>query len=395
VTHWHIITGEYPPQPGGVSDYTRRVACGLVAAGDRVDVWAPPVGQAADGPSHSDTERDGVTVRRLPDHFGLRSLRLLTGELDRQPAKRRLLVQYVPHAFGWKAANLPFCWWLRSRRRDSIWVMFHEVAFPFGRNHGMARNALAAVNRVMASIVASSAERAFVSIPGWQSMVQSMIGDGKDVEWLPVPSSIPVVRNPTASASVRTRYGGGRPLVGHFGTHGQAIRAMLHASIPSLVESTGANVLLIGRRSDETQRDLVSRHPLLDGHVHGTGVLPDDVVSMHVAACDVMLQPYPDGVSSRRTSAMVALSHGVPMVTTTGWLSESLWEESGAVELVDADHPERLADATAKLLESASRRNALGSRALSLYLSRFDMPHSIRILREADAVSRSPMPVRT
>src|SRR5207248_6476969 len=26
---WHVLTGEYPPQPGGVSDYTRQVARGL------------------------------------------------------------------------------------------------------------------------------------------------------------------------------------------------------------------------------------------------------------------------------------------------------------------------------------------------------------------------------
>ena len=38
---WHILTGEYPPQPGGVSDYTRMVAEGLAAAGDEVVVWAP------------------------------------------------------------------------------------------------------------------------------------------------------------------------------------------------------------------------------------------------------------------------------------------------------------------------------------------------------------------
>jgi glycosyltransferase involved in cell wall biosynthesis len=163
---------------------------------------------------------------------------------------------------------------------------------------------------------------------------------------------------------------------------------MLHASIPPLVESTSAHVLLIGRRGDDTARELVSRHPRLDGRVHGTGVLPDEAVSMHVAACDLMLQPYPDGVSSRRTSAMVALSHGVPMVTTTGWLTESLWEESGAAELVCADQPERLAGAAAQLLESPSRRATLGSRALSLYLLRFDMPHSIRVLREADAAPR-------
>jgi hypothetical protein len=247
----------------------------------------------------------------------------------------------------------------------------------------------------MASLVAASAERAFVSIPGWQSLVQSMIGDGKDVEWLPVPSSIPVVRNPSASASVRTRYGSGHSLVGHFGTQGHAIREMLHTAIPPLVESTDAQVLLIGRRSDETARELVSRHSRLEGRVHGTGVLPDDVVSVHVAACDVMLQPYPDGVSSRRTSAMVALAHAVPMVTTTGWLTESLWEESDAFELVSADQPAKLADAAAQLLASASRRNTLGSRAASLYLARFDLPHSIRILREADAASRQLAAVRT
>jgi len=381
VTHWHIITGEYPPQPGGVSDYTRRVARGLVEAGDHVDVWAPPVDQ----PEYADP---GVTVRRLPDRFGPRALRMLSRELDRQPAPRRLLVQYVPHAFGWKAANVPFCLWLQSRRRDSIWVMFHEVAFPFDRHQRVSRNALALVNRAMASIVASSAERAFVSIPGWRQMVQSMIGNAKPVEWLPVPSSIPVVRNPVASASVRARYAGAKPLVGHFGTHGKAIRDLLDGSIPPLVDASGCHVLLVGRRSDEAQRELAARHPHLDGRVHGTGALPDETVSLHVAACDLMLQPYPDGVSSRRTSAMVALSHGVPIVTTSGWLTEPLWEQSAAVELVPADEPRMLAAAAARLLASTPQRDALAARARELYLSRFDMPHTIRTLREADAQSR-------
>jgi hypothetical protein len=38
---WHMITGEYPPQAGGVSDYSRVVARGLAAAGDTVHVYAP------------------------------------------------------------------------------------------------------------------------------------------------------------------------------------------------------------------------------------------------------------------------------------------------------------------------------------------------------------------
>ena len=35
---WQVITGEYPPQPGGVGDYTAQVAAGLAAAGDEVHV---------------------------------------------------------------------------------------------------------------------------------------------------------------------------------------------------------------------------------------------------------------------------------------------------------------------------------------------------------------------
>src|SRR5262249_13522359 len=38
---WHVLTGEYPPQAGGVSDYTFLLAQSLAAAADTVTVWAP------------------------------------------------------------------------------------------------------------------------------------------------------------------------------------------------------------------------------------------------------------------------------------------------------------------------------------------------------------------
>src|SRR5207247_3483550 len=121
---WHIITGEYPPQIGGVSDYTQLVARGLADAGDSVIVWAPPA-------AGSDVRYPHVDVRRLPDCFGPRSLQVLSSALRRSSTPHRILVQYVPHAFGWKAANVPFCLWLRARRRDPVWVMVHVVLMPF------------------------------------------------------------------------------------------------------------------------------------------------------------------------------------------------------------------------------------------------------------------------
>src|ERR1043165_2729419 len=100
---WHILTGEYPPQPGGVSDYTQGVAEALTAEGNEVEIWAPPT-------EGTDITKDGLAVHRLPDRFGPRSLTRLDRGLHRRPG--RVLVQYTPHAFGWKGMNLLLVAWL-------------------------------------------------------------------------------------------------------------------------------------------------------------------------------------------------------------------------------------------------------------------------------------------
>ena len=41
MNRWLILTGDYPPQLGDVSDYTRQIACGLAEAGDLVHVRQP------------------------------------------------------------------------------------------------------------------------------------------------------------------------------------------------------------------------------------------------------------------------------------------------------------------------------------------------------------------
>jgi glycosyltransferase involved in cell wall biosynthesis len=374
--HWQILTGEYPPQHGGVSDYTRLVAGGLAAAGDRVDVFAPPCEQ----PGVPDS---GVTVHRLPDHFGLRSLRLLSRDLNATPPPRRLLVQYVPHAFGWKALNLPFCLWLRSRRRDSVWVIFHEVAFPIAREQALRRNVLGAGTRLMAALVSRAAERVFVSTPSWQPLVTSLTRGSTPVSWLPVPSSISVVSDPPGVSDLHDRYGQGHRLVGHFGTYGHAIRALLDGSLPILLASTDCRVLLLGRGSAEMRSNLAARHPTLSDRIHAAGDLAPCALSCHVSACDVMLQPYPDGISSRRTTAMVVLSHGRPLITTSGHLTEPLWADSSAVVLVPVGDAAALAAAASDLLRHPVRRGQMAETAKALYNGYFDLHHTIDALRSA------------
>jgi hypothetical protein len=377
MTSWHIITGEYPAQPGGVADYTRSVARGLAAAGELVTVWAPPF----DGRSADDA---GVTLRRLPDHFGRAALAELGAALDREAAPRRMLVQYVPQAFGWKGLNVPFCWWLRSRRRDSVWVMFHEVAFPIDRRQTVARNAVGVITRRMAAAVAGSAARAFVSIPAWTTMLRQLAGPAFDAEWLPVPSAIPVVDAPGKAADIRRQIGGGRRLAGHFGTYGDATRALLEAALTELLALSDCAILLVGRGSEEFARQFHQARPHARGRVHATGELPAAAVSTHLSACDVLVQPYPDGISTRRTSAMAALGHARPVASTEGWLTEPLWRHADAVALTPAGDARALAGSAARLLADPSDAARLAQEGRRLYESRFDIAHTIEALLRAD-----------
>jgi glycosyl transferase family 4/glycosyl transferase family 1 len=374
VTTWHVITGEYPPQTGGVGDYTRQIACGLAAAGDAVHVWAPPCRQA-------EGRDPGVDVHRLPDWFGARSLWQLDRALADGPDRRRILVQYVPQAFGAKGANVPFCLWLRSRRREPTWVMFHEVMFMAHGEGNLPHQALAMAHRVMARLVAGAADHAFVSIPGWKPMIEPLLPAGAGITWLPVPSAIPRVPDTASTSAIRSRYAAARTLVGHFGTYGHGIRSLLERTVRGLVDQTDCNVLLLGANGERVCVDLTTTYPALAGRVFATGRLSPDAVSSHVAACDVMMQPYPDGVSTRRTSAMVALAHARPLVTTTGWLTEGLWAESGAAVLAPVGDVRGLAFAAATTLADPAGRQAIARRGAALYAARFDVRHVIATLR--------------
>jgi glycosyltransferase involved in cell wall biosynthesis len=370
---WHIVTGEYPPECGGVGDYTRLVACGLADAGDVVTVWTPSARRAAPADC-------GVTIRLLPDRYGLRSLRLLSRELDPR-ATTRILVQYVPHAFGFKGGNLPFCVWLWLRRGDRPWVMFHEVAYPLEAGAPLRRRALAVVNRMMARLVSRAAQRAFVSIPAWRPEIQALADPDTSIEWLPVPSTLPVVDDPLATRAVRERYAGRRPLLGTFGTFGSQLREQLRRCLPAIAAASDTAILLLGRDSRLMADELTAEHPQLAERIGSTGSLTTEELSVHVGACDVMLQPYPDGVSTRRTSAMAALAHERALVTTTGALTEAFWALDHAAVLVPADDPSALAEAAVNLLADPARRASLGARALALYRGRFDVAHTVKALR--------------
>jgi glycosyltransferase involved in cell wall biosynthesis len=386
-TDWHLITSEYPPQAGGVSDYTQMVATGLASAGDEVHVWCPAAeGEKAEEAEHNRTNPNGVFVHRELGQFTPADLRRTGRRLDQFRAPRRLLVQWVPHGYGYRSMNLPFCVWLwnrATRHRDVIEVMIHEPYLAFGEG-SWKQSGVAAVHRLMTMLLLKAARRVWMSIPAWEAYWRPYtLGRALPFQWLPVASNITVIDDPAGVRAIRARYApAGEPIVGHFGTYDRHITELLLVSVAALLrDRADCALLLLGRGSGSARDELLRRRPELAGRVHATGALAARDLSLHIGACDVLMQPYVDGVSSRRTSVMVGLSHGLPIVTTKGKLTESLWAESEAVSLASVEDVTALVNEARALLADETRRLRLSAAARTLYQDRFHLNHTIAALR--------------
>lgn len=341
-------------------------------------VWAP---QCSD-PSPADP---GVTVHRLPDHFGPRGMVTLDHALRQFPEPCRVLIQYVSHSYGWKAMNLPFCLWLALRQRGEFWVMFHEVAAPVGRAFSLRHNVLGYTTRFMAKIVAGAAQRAFVSTPKWELLLRQFNPEIDNVTWLPVPSNVPTEADPNVVKELGAlfRHGPQDKLVGHFGTFGVHIAPMLREILPSLLLAEEGRVgLLVGPGGLEFVAGLIEEHSGLQGRLHAVGAIPAASVSAHLSACDLLVQPYSDGASTRRTSLMAGLALGLPIITTDGSATEPIWQESQATKLVPASSFMNIVEAADELLADAQERNALRMRAVETYNALFSIEHVVERLRE-------------
>ena len=376
---WHIITGEYPPQPGGVSDYTFALAGRLAAAGDQVNVWCPDNGA-------SSVPQSGVSVQRELRHLGPGDLKRADRLLSAYPQPRRLLLQWVPHAFGYRSINVFLCLWILKRKlinRDSIELMVHEPFLPFT---GIKVALGAIVHRLMAVLLLLSSDKVWISIPGWESKLRPYtLGRAVPFQWLPISSNLPGVADASQIVQAkRTHVRDGGPLVGHFGTYGQPILHDLTEILTILLQTDAKlSVLLLGRGSREAAEIIARRNPKAQNRIHGTGEIESTAIAANLCACDLLIQPFPDGVSSRRTSLMAGLALGRPIVTTEGEWTEPLWKDSSAVSLVKAGENARFAEETLRLLRDPDDRERLGKAAKELYETRFDLRVTTQTLLNA------------
>jgi glycosyltransferase involved in cell wall biosynthesis len=379
---WHIVTCEYAPTFGGISDYARSIAEALASKGVSVHVWCP----AAEGLPPA---CPGVSVHQELGSFDPRSVWRVGRLLNGHPVRRRLFVQWVPHGFGYKSLNLPFALWLAGRawfRDDELHLMVHEPYLRFSRKPSHIVASL--IHRLMLCLAASKAERIWLSTSAWEPFVKPYASRSRSPQWLPVPvPPTPRPAVPDIDALRAELAPDASPLVGHFSSHSPILTPVLAPTIERLLRKSQAIMVLIGHDGHRLRREIVTAHPEFAGRIRATGELDRLALAQHFAACDLMLQPYPDGISARRTSTITLLAEGCPIVTNSGALTESFWRE-GAVVLAPSPDPRQIAEAVLSLLDDRAERTRCAERGRQLYDRVFDVRHAVAALEQA---SRTPM----
>jgi glycosyltransferase involved in cell wall biosynthesis len=243
----------------------------------------------------------------------------------------------------------------------------------------LRRNLLAAVNRAVAAVLVRACSRAYVAIPGWMPLLRRLGAGRLPIAWTPVPSNVPERASLTAVAARRVELTRGDPtarVAGHFGTYGPSITRDLGPIVRALLDRRPeVRVLLLGAGGDRWRDELAGAGRDWHDRVIAPGPLLAPLIAEYLRASDLVIQPYPDGASSRRGSLMAALANGVPVVTMIGALSEPVWSE-GVVAIAPASGPDRITQLALELLDCPERRAELGRAGRRLYEERFALaPH--------------------
>jgi glycosyltransferase involved in cell wall biosynthesis/precorrin-6B methylase 2 len=379
---WCIITPEYPPLPGSIGDHSFRLAAALTAAGDEVELWIPPGPIAPPIP--------GVIVHVLPSNFRLDALRRLRTAIRELPAETRVLVQYAPTAFGMRGRNVPFALLLYLERHRGIDLYFHGGGHAIRWRQPLRESLTGLTHHAMTWLAVQGTRRVFVSAPEWQRHLRRLGVSESDrdrvVTWVPVPGNVPDHADPARVAAIRATVGAGRAtaVIGHYGKYGPFHQRLLPRVIERVLDAgRDRTMLLVGFGSGVVRDALAIARPDLAPRVIATGHLEAAEVSAHLAACDLLLQPYDDGASVQHASLMAGLALGCAVVTNRGPDTEAIWTTRHPVWLTATTEPYDLAQAVQTLLEDPVRRTALALAGRALHEERFAMSRGIVRLRNA------------
>jgi glycosyltransferase involved in cell wall biosynthesis len=370
-----LLSAEYPPDTGGVGDYTRRLGQALMQLGaqDRsVNVATVQAGRLCllDPAERRPPRPLRPAVRHRP--WGWSSWREVIAALDVvQP--RIVHIQYQTGAYGMHPAINFLPWRLRALDpRPRICVTFHDLLEPylFPKAGRLRRYVNLRLARDCDGIVCTNAADA------------ETLGRLVSTACCRIPIGSNILRLPSANyarADWRHRHSldPASFLIVFFGLMSASKGLdILLAALDRLPLDLNWRLVIVGGSAHTTydQRYAARVRRQIEraawaGRVIITGDVPEQDVSGWLLAADAVALPFRDGASYRRGSLLAALSHGCAIISTTPLAArgdEPVIEAGRHLLAVAPGDSRALAEAIRRLAAEPKLAATLGSNAQQL-----------------------------
>jgi len=332
-----MLSAEYPPRPGGIGDYTRRLGQSLVERGQHVFVLTIDDSQFTiydlqqqDASRQSPIVNPKSKIVNLKSNWGWRIARDVRAAL--QPMRPDILhIQYQTGAYGMHPAINFLPWRLRRTQHQlAVVVTAHDLLPPYlFPKAGPLRQWVTRRLLADADAVVVTNQDDYERVGGWGS--RTALQPASSIPYPLSPALIPIGSNiavappehyDRAAWRARLAIGADDTLLAYFGliSVSKGLDTVLDAlaRLPAhfrLVVIGGAATAPEDRAYADSIRQQIVRLAL-DQRVTITGHCAEADVSAHLLAADIAALPFADGASFRRGSLLAALAHGLPVVTT-------------------------------------------------------------------------------
>ncbi len=280
-----------------------------------------------------------------------------------------LVLQYVPFLYarsGLSPALLRAAAAVRARGLGLV-VIVHEPFVPFTRVPWLVTGL---PMRWQLHRLVREATRVLTPVPRWAERLRGWARSPELVEVAPIGATLPVSRLDRDAARRALGVRGDAVAIGIFspaasGFRGDWVRAAV-ARVGAGTARAEVVWILFGRGGDRFLADLAGPAILRIE----TGADPE-APGRVMRALDLALAPYDDGLTFRRTGAMLALAHGVPVASSTGPLFDPA---AGALAVCEGSADSFVTRVKLLAADPAGRREAAARAA------RFSATASIEVL---------------
>jgi glycosyltransferase involved in cell wall biosynthesis len=302
-----------------------------------------------------------------------------------------IFLQYNPFMYGrWGVAPWLVSSLSRLRRRQAhprVALMAHEM-FVEPKNVRWAL--MGAYQRAQLAALRAPADVVCVSIDAWTRRLAAWWPSRPSFH-MPVGSNLPDMTGAREDQRRRLGVGDDALVLAAFGTeHPSRLVGHIVAGANAVAAAVPRALML---NLGEGTRPLTGLDPRVE--VHQPGALPAEAVARHLAAADIFLAPFSDGVSTRRTTVMAALQHGLPIVGTSGGLTDPMLTRStSAMRLVPVGDVTAFGAAVRLISENSHLRCSMAEAARVLHTREFDWPVAaerlLRVLNDPLRTLESP-----